>query len=260
MGSGSQLTITEDDAYALAARDPGDPGRRADAARQRAGRVRQQQLGDADLRHHARLPGSAAVGSRLGPARCDQSQVDSAAKVVLLGQTVARALFGDADPVGETVRIRRVPHTVIGLLDRKGQSMIGPGPGRRRPDPDLDGAQARARAARNVKTRNVQNITVRVRDGADIAATEQEMRDLLRQRHKLQSEPGGRFLHPQPVGGAGGAGGIVEDPRAPARGDRLGVARRRRHRHHEHHAGLGDRAHARDRPAAWPWGRAAATS
>ena len=33
----------------------------------------------------------------------------------------------------------------------------------------------------------MQNITVRVRDGADIAATEQEMRDLLRQRHKLPS-------------------------------------------------------------------------
>ena len=40
------------------------------------------------------------------------------AKVVLLGQTVARTLFGEADPVGETVRIRRVPHTVIGVLDQ----------------------------------------------------------------------------------------------------------------------------------------------
>jgi len=106
--------------------------------------------------------------------------------VVLLGQTVARALFGDADPVGETVRIRRVPHTVLGVLDRKGQSMIGQ-------DQDdvvlipISTARKRVLGGTNVKTRNVQNITVRVRDGADIAATEQEMRELLRQRHKLQA-------------------------------------------------------------------------
>ena len=105
--------------------------------------------------------------------------------MVLLGQTVARTLFGDADPVGETVRVRRVPHTVIGVLDRKGQSMIGQ-------DQDdvvlipITTARKRVLGGANVKTRNVQNITVRVRDGADIAATEQEMRDLLRQRHKLQ--------------------------------------------------------------------------
>ena len=50
------------------ARDPVDPGLGADAAQQRSGRVRQQQRGDPDLRRHARLPRSAAVGSRLGPA------------------------------------------------------------------------------------------------------------------------------------------------------------------------------------------------
>ena len=45
-----------------------------------------------------------------------------AAKVLLLGTTIREKLFGDADPVGTTVRIRDVPFTIIGLLDRKGQS------------------------------------------------------------------------------------------------------------------------------------------
>ena len=125
MGSGSQLTITEDDAYAIAARDPGVQAAAPHAARQRAGRLRQQQLVHADPRHHAGVPRGAPMGGRRAAARSTSRTSTRAAKVVLLGQTVARTLFGDADPVGETVRIRRVPLTVIGVLDRKGQSMIG---------------------------------------------------------------------------------------------------------------------------------------
>ena len=85
----------------------------------------------------------------------DQSHVDSAAKVVLLGQTVAKSLFGEADPVGETVRIRRVPHQVIGVLERKGQSMIGQ-------DQDdlvlipITTARKRVLGGQQVKSRNVQ--------------------------------------------------------------------------------------------------------
>lgn len=41
-------------------------------------------------------------------------------KVVLLGQTVASALFGESDPVGQTVRINRIPFEVIGILPAKG--------------------------------------------------------------------------------------------------------------------------------------------
>ena len=51
--------------------------------------------------------------------------VNSAAKVALLGQTVAQNLFGDADPVGQTIRIKNVPFTVDGVLSPKGQSPTG---------------------------------------------------------------------------------------------------------------------------------------
>jgi putative ABC transport system permease protein len=52
-----------------------------------------------------------------------KGDVSSAARVVVIGQTVATKLFGDASPVGQMVRINRVPFTVIGLLESKGSNL-----------------------------------------------------------------------------------------------------------------------------------------
>jgi putative ABC transport system permease protein len=49
----------------------------------------------------------------------------SATRVVLLGQTVAQNLFGDEEPVGKTVRIKNSPFLVVGVLAPKGQSLDG---------------------------------------------------------------------------------------------------------------------------------------
>jgi putative ABC transport system permease protein len=46
-------------------------------------------------------------------------------KVAVLGKTVADALFPGGNPVGERIRIRNVPFTVIGVLKSKGQSTMG---------------------------------------------------------------------------------------------------------------------------------------
>ena len=51
------------------------------------------------------------------------SDVSSAARVVVVGQTVATKLFGDQSPVGQVVRINRVPFTVVGLLESKGSNL-----------------------------------------------------------------------------------------------------------------------------------------
>ena len=48
-------------------------------------------------------------------------------------------------------------------------------------------ARKRVLGGQQVKSRFVQSITVKVQDGADVAAAEQEIRDLLRQRHRLQA-------------------------------------------------------------------------
>lgn len=51
------------------------------------------------------------------------SDVGAATRVVVIGQTVADKLFADISPVGQTVRINRVPFTIIGLLESKGRNL-----------------------------------------------------------------------------------------------------------------------------------------
>jgi macrolide transport system ATP-binding/permease protein len=58
-------------------------------------------------------------------ASFDEGDLSRRAKVCVLGQTVASALFGDRDPVGEPIRVASMPCTVIGVLARKGQSTFG---------------------------------------------------------------------------------------------------------------------------------------
>jgi putative ABC transport system permease protein len=114
-----------------------------------------------------------------------QADVDGAAKVALLGQTVARTLFGDSDPVGRLIRIKKVPFTVIGVLDRKGQSLQGQ-------DQDdiiimpLTTARNRVIGASQANRRAVGAILVKMREGADLGAAETQIHALLRQRHHLQ--------------------------------------------------------------------------
>jgi putative ABC transport system permease protein len=123
-----------------------------------------------------------AAGRSFEPA-----EMTGAGKVCLIGQTVARQLFGNADPLGQQIRIKRVPFTVVGVLENKGQSMMGT-------DQDdlvvLPIATARGRvlgAANLAKQRAVSTIWVKVADGADTKAVEEQVRQLLRQRHRLQA-------------------------------------------------------------------------
>jgi putative ABC transport system permease protein len=59
-------------------------------------------------------------------AGLSQSDLDAGTKVLVLGQTVVDKLFGpSADPVGQVVRVKNVPFTVIGVLSKKGQSQFG---------------------------------------------------------------------------------------------------------------------------------------
>ncbi|HMJ44912.1 MAG TPA: ABC transporter permease [Pseudolabrys sp.] len=110
----------------------------------------------------------------------------SAGKVVVLGATMREKLFGETDPVGALVRIRDVPFTVIGLLDRKGQSVWG--------DDQDDVALVPLTTARRqfvgtsrASPRLVHNISVKFADGASVENTMAAIRDLLRQRHRLQA-------------------------------------------------------------------------
>jgi putative ABC transport system permease protein len=109
-----------------------------------------------------------------------------AGKVCLIGATVARQLFGAADPVDQTIRIKRVPFTVIGVLETKGQSLMGT-------DQDdvilMPITTARTRvigSATAAKQRSVGTIWVKVAEGMSTHTVEDQVRGLLRQRHRLQ--------------------------------------------------------------------------
>jgi putative ABC transport system permease protein len=116
-----------------------------------------------------------------------------AAKVVVLGTTMREKLFRDADPVDATVRIRDVPFTIVGLLDRKGHSVWG--------DDQDDVALVPLTTARRqfvgisrASPRLVHNITVKFAEGVSADGTMAAIRDLLRQRHRLQPGQDETFL------------------------------------------------------------------
>ena len=116
----------------------------------------------------------------------EPAEMSGAGKVCVVGQTVVRELFGGADPLGQVIRIKRVPFTVIGVLGTKGQSMIGT-------DQDdiilVPIATARSRVlgtATQARQRAVSTIWVKVAQGYDTKRVEEQVRALLRQRHRLQ--------------------------------------------------------------------------
>ncbi len=112
--------------------------------------------------------------------------VETAAKVALLGQTIAINLFGADNPVGQVIRIAHIPFTVVGVLDRKGQNARGE-------DQDdsilipITTATMRVIGPGGPQGGAVHGITVKVRDGEDVEAAEGQIRRLLRQRHNLQA-------------------------------------------------------------------------
>jgi len=119
----------------------------------------------------------------------DGAELSGSAKVAWVGATVARELFGDQDPVDQTVRVRGIPMKVLGVLATKGQNSMGQ-------DQD-DVIMVPISTLRNrlwggdasSKLKRVGAISVKVREGQDMKAVEESVKDLLRQRFKVQ--PGG---------------------------------------------------------------------
>jgi len=115
----------------------------------------------------------------------EAAEQSGSAKVVILGQTAAMQLFGDMDPLDQVVRIKNVPFTVIGLLAKKGQSMMGQ-------DQDdvvmVPISTARNRLVGNAhgRLRRVGTIQVKVIEGASMKDAEENIRNLMRQRQRTQ--------------------------------------------------------------------------
>lgn len=117
-----------------------------------------------------------------GGRTLNQQDVDSASKVCLLGQTVADNLFGSDDPVGKMVRIKKIPFTVVGVLDRKGQSPQGT---------DQDDSvfvplrTAQVKLSRSPFPNSVGSILVQAKNESLLDKAEGEINSLLMQRHRI---------------------------------------------------------------------------
>ena len=185
MGLGSRNTLTEDDAYAIQ-REIADVHAAAPQLRG-TGHVVAGNNNWATVFYGVTPEYFDARNWVIATGKgFEPGDLKGAAKVALLGETVAVNLFGDTDPIGQVVRIRKVPFTVIGTLQRKGQSLMGQ-------DQDdvilmpISSARKRVLGGRTARLRTVGAIFVKVREGVDMKGVEGEIRRLLRQRHRLQS-------------------------------------------------------------------------
>ncbi len=173
-----------------------------------------------------------------------QSDVEGAAKVCLLGQTVVENLFGDIDPVGQVVRIKQFPFTVIGVLSLKGQTTWGQ-------DQDDVVYVPLTTGQRLLFGQQfpgmVRAISVQATGPDTMKQAEDEITQLLRQRHRIRPNQENDFsvrnLTETYVCGRGICQGDVSSPGS----HRLHFPAGRRHWHHEYHACVRDRAHPGDR-------------
>jgi putative ABC transport system permease protein len=184
MGTGNALTLSQSDARELAAQCPS------------IAIVAPVVRGGAQLVYENANWASSTMG--ITPAFLDirdlsvaqgvaftQHDVDAATKVVLLGQTVATNLFGDVDPVGKTIRVKKVPFTVVGVLARKGQSPMG----QDQDDIILMPITTAKRKVLGIKSANadaVDSIMLQAVSNQKTQAAQDEAQALLRQRHHLQ--------------------------------------------------------------------------
>ena len=108
--------------------------------------------------------------------------VSNSTKVCLLGQTVAENLFGDLDPVGKTVRIEGMPFTVVGVLESKGQS----GMGQDQDDTIMIPITTAQKKLIGVDFPGmVRHIMVKAVDENAVYTAQDEIKELLRERHRL---------------------------------------------------------------------------
>ncbi len=184
LGLGSQLTITEEDAWAIK-REVSSVEAAAPTMRGGA------QVVWGNLNWSTQIQGITPefFEARDWPVVAGQpfaqDAVDGATKVAVLGETVARNLFADSDPVGQVIRIKKVPFTIVGVLGKKGQTTWGQ-------DQDdlilvpLSTAKRKLLGVSQANARSVGAISVKVREGEDMKDAETQTRELLRQRHRLQ--------------------------------------------------------------------------
>jgi len=119
--------------------------------------------------------------------------VDTEANVCLIGRTVVQNLFGDANPVGQTIRISTLPFRVIGQLVPKGLNPYGQ---------DQDDTLIVPYTTVMKKLSGIywlQSITVSAVSSEEMDPAQQQIAALLRQRHHLRSDEPDDFIIRNPT-------------------------------------------------------------
>jgi putative ABC transport system permease protein len=115
----------------------------------------------------------------------EAAEIQGSAKVAIIGTTVATQLFGDADPVDQIIRVKKVPVMVIGVLASKGQNSLGQ-------DQDdvvivpISTYRNRIQGGNPGKLKRIGSISVKVKEGQSMKVAEDNIKELLRQRFKVQ--------------------------------------------------------------------------
>jgi putative ABC transport system permease protein len=181
-GNGNQQTLTESDAAAIATELPA-------VLYASPQQENQQQVIYQNLNWATRIYGVTPDYFSIRELRIQdgvfftQDQVQSVAKVAVLGKTVVDNLFPNEDPIGKIIRVRKTPVTVIGTLVPKGQNANGQ-------DQDdmivmpIKTVKRKVQGGRQNNLEQIPRIMVQARDG-QIQSALMQIEDLLRQRHNL---------------------------------------------------------------------------
>src|ERR1043166_4652113 len=117
-----------------------------------------------------------------------QADIESTAKVALIGQTVAYNLFGDSDPMGAVIRIKKIPFHVIGILGAKGQT----GNGTDQDDVIMVPYTTMMKLVMGVTY--IQQIIVAAVSADTTQEANNQIASLLRQRHKIRQGADDDFM------------------------------------------------------------------
>jgi len=104
-------------------------------------------------------------------------------RVAVIGETVARNLFGDRSPVGENIRIGKVSFEVIGLLGKKGTDLVGAD------QDDVIYIPINTALRRLLNLTYINNIYVQAKSSGHIDKAASEIGDILKEKHRLKGKP-----------------------------------------------------------------------
>ena len=183
LGSGAVATLTEDDAKAIAAECPS------------VAAVAPSVRGGVQVVYGSNNWATSVQGvtpdymtirdyTMLSGLFFTDQDVDAAAKVAVLGETVVKNLFGNSDPTGQVAIIKNVPFTVVGVLTPKGQSPSGQ-------DQDdiillpISTAKQKVLGTNKANAKAVSTLMVQASAPAAMDQAQQEMEALLRERHRI---------------------------------------------------------------------------